>query len=103
MQATVAHVYQQIQDHLTERLAAATDPRAQLAAYIRAVVEFAADNRTAMQALSSIFLSFRDESGGSPTYDADIDQHAIGAVEQILPVGWTTAPSAHSTPSSWDP
>ena len=84
MQATVAHVYQQIQDHLTARLAAATEPRAQLAAYIRAVVEFVAENRTAMQALSSIFLSFRDESGDSPTYDADSDQHAIGAVEQIL-------------------
>jgi AcrR family transcriptional regulator len=84
MHATVAHVYQQLGDHLNERLAAAAGPRAELAAYIRAVVEFVAEHRTAMQAMTSIFVSFRDESGSSPTSDADSDQRAIGAVEQIL-------------------
>jgi AcrR family transcriptional regulator len=84
MQATVAHVYQQLQEHVNERLAAAAGPRAQLAAYIRAVVEFIAEHRTEMQALASIFVSFRDESGDSPAYDADSDKRAIGAVEQIL-------------------
>jgi AcrR family transcriptional regulator len=84
MQATVTHVYQQLRDHLNERLAAATGPRAQLAAHIRAAVEFIAEHRTAMQALASIFVSFRDASGGSRSYDADNDQRAIGAVEQIL-------------------
>jgi AcrR family transcriptional regulator len=84
MQATVAHVYQQIGDHLGGRLASATRPRAQLAAYIRAVVEFNVEHRTEMRALSSIFLGYRDESGESRSYDADSDERAIGAVEQIL-------------------
>lgn len=84
MQATVTHVYQQLRGHLGERLAAATGPRAELATYIRAVVEFIAEHHTEMQALTSIFLSFRDESGGSRSYDASTDQRVIGAVEQIL-------------------
>jgi AcrR family transcriptional regulator len=84
MRATVAHVYQQLGEHIDKRLAAASGPRAQLAAYIRAVVEFLAEHRIEMRALTSIFLNFRDESGGNPTYDNDDDQRAIGAVEQIL-------------------
>jgi AcrR family transcriptional regulator len=84
MAATVAYVYQQLQDHLNERLAAATGPRAQLAAYIRAAIEFVAEHRTVMRALASVFLGFRDEFGASRSYDADTDQRAIGAVEQIL-------------------
>ena len=84
MQAAVAHVYGQLGEHIAHRLAAATGPRAELAAYIRAVVEFMAGHRTEMQALTSIFLNFHDESGSSRTYDNDDDQRAIGAVEQIL-------------------
>jgi AcrR family transcriptional regulator len=83
MAATVAHVYQQLGDHLNERVAAAAGARAQLAAYLRASVEFVAGHRTVMQAMASIFLGFRDEFGGR-SYDSGEDQRAIGAVEQIL-------------------
>lgn len=87
MWATVAHVYGQLGQHVEDRLAAAAGPRAQLAAYVRAVVEFVAAHRTEMQALTSIFVSFRDESGASRSYDNDDDQRAIGAVERILRQG----------------
>ncbi|HEY4020919.1 MAG TPA: TetR/AcrR family transcriptional regulator [Pseudonocardiaceae bacterium] len=87
MQAIVADVYGQLGAHIEERLAAASGPRAQLAAYIRAVVEFIAEHRVEMQAMTAIFLSFRDESGDSETYDNDDDQRVIGAVEQILRQG----------------
>ena len=59
-------------------------PRAQLAAYIRAVVAFNAEHRAEMQALAAIFLGFRDENGASRSYDAESDERVIGAVEQIL-------------------
>ena len=84
MQATIAHVYQQIGEHIAERLAAANGPREKLAAYVRAVVAFNVEHRREMQALASIFLGFRDESGASRSYDAESDQRVIGAVEQIL-------------------
>jgi AcrR family transcriptional regulator len=84
MGATVAQVYQQLREHIDERLAMAAGPRAQLAAYIRAVVEFIAGHRIAMQALTSIFLNFQDDFGRSRSYDADTDERVIGAVEQIL-------------------
>jgi AcrR family transcriptional regulator len=84
MRATVGHVYRQLAEHMAQRLAAASGPRAQLAAYIRGVVEFNAEHRTTMQAMTSIFLGFRDEYGASRTYDADSDERAVGAVERIL-------------------
>jgi len=84
MASTVAHAYQQLREHVGERLAAAAGPRAQLAAYIRAVVEFVAQHRIAMRALALIFVGFRDEFGDSRVYDTRSDQRAIGAVEQIL-------------------
>jgi AcrR family transcriptional regulator len=84
MQATVAQVYGQLQSHVDDQVAAAAGPRAQLAAYIRAVVGFVAAHRVEMQALASVFVGFRDEMGASRTYDGDADGSAIGAVEQIL-------------------
>ena len=84
MQASVTHVYEQLTAFLTERLAAAAGPRAELAAYVRGVVAFVDGHRTEMQALSLIFVSFRDASGASRTYDADSDQRVIGTVEEIL-------------------
>lgn len=84
MHATVAHVYGQLKTHLDTRRAEAAGPRDELAAYVRAVVDFVAEHRIEMQALTSIFLSFRDEAGASVTYDPDSDDQAIGAVEAIL-------------------
>ncbi|WP_328611530.1 TetR family transcriptional regulator [Amycolatopsis sp. NBC_00345] len=84
MQATVAQVYGQLRSQVDDQVAAASGPRAQLAAYIRAVVGFVAEHRVAMQALASVFVGFRDEMGASRTYDSDADDSAIGAVEQIL-------------------
>jgi AcrR family transcriptional regulator len=84
MQAIVVHVYGQLGAHVEQRLAAADAPQAQLAAYIRAVVEFIAEHRVEMQAMTSIFVSFRDESGASRSYDNDDDERVIGTVEQIL-------------------
>lgn len=84
MQATVAHVYDQLGAHMTGRLAAASGPRAELAAYIRGVVAFVDGHRAEMRALSRIFVSFRDESGASRSYDADNDERTIGTVEAIL-------------------
>jgi AcrR family transcriptional regulator len=84
MAATVAHVYGELGAHVADRVTAAADPRAELAAYLRAVVGFVDANRARMQALTRIFVGFRDEAGQSRTYDADADDHAIGAVEDIL-------------------
>jgi AcrR family transcriptional regulator len=84
MSATVGHVYDHLGRHVADRLAAADGPRAELAAYVRAVVGFVDGHRTEMQALSRIFVGFRDESGLSRTYDADTDEQVIGTVEEIL-------------------
>ncbi|TCK26869.1 TetR family transcriptional regulator [Pseudonocardia endophytica] len=84
MSATVAHVYEQLGGHVAGHLAAADGPRAELAAYVRAVVGFVDGHRTEMQALSRIFVAFRDESGLSRSYDADTDERVIGTVEDIL-------------------
>jgi AcrR family transcriptional regulator len=87
MWAAVADVYGQIGRHVESRLAVADGPRAQLAAYIRAVIEFVAAHPVQMQAMTSIFLSFRDEAGASRAYDNNDDQRAIGVVERILRQG----------------
>jgi hypothetical protein len=84
MQATVAHVYQQLRDHLSERLAAAAGPRAQLAAYIRAVVELVAGTAPRCRHWPRYSWASATSQVAAGTYDADSDQRAIGAVEQIL-------------------
>lgn len=84
MMSTVGHVYEQLGRHVSERLGAAEAPRAELAAYIRAVVGFIDAHRTEMQALSRIFISFYDESGAGRSYDADTDTQVIATVADIL-------------------
>lgn len=84
MAATVGQVYEQLGTHIAGHLAEVTGARAELAAYVRAVVAFVDTHRRPMQALSQIFLDFRGEAGESRSYDADTDDRVITTVEAIL-------------------
>jgi hypothetical protein len=84
MAATVAQVYGELDAHVTARLAAAEDPRAELVAYVRGVIEFVGEHRVEMRAMTRIFVGFRDEAGESRTFESTADERTISAVEDIL-------------------
>jgi AcrR family transcriptional regulator len=84
MSATVEAVYRELDAHLAARLAAAADPRAELLAYVRGVVEFVGGHRVEMHAMTAIFVGFRDEAGASRSFGPAADERSIGLVEDIL-------------------
>jgi AcrR family transcriptional regulator len=81
MSAVAEDVISSIGAYMTSRLANVQGSPARLAAYIEGVVEFIASNRSAMKALTDIFLA------GALNYDAERDETVVSPLEAILREG----------------
>ncbi|WP_037604660.1 TetR/AcrR family transcriptional regulator [Streptacidiphilus rugosus] len=84
--ALIADVYADMGRFMAERMADCADARDALATYIRSVVAYIAAHRAQMQALMSVFLGYRSESGAS-SYDADSEREVLGHLQGILRAG----------------
>lgn len=83
--AVTAEIFRTIGEFVAERSTAPDDPREALAAYIRSAVALNSTHRTAMRALTAIFLDHRP-SGERP-YDRKQENTAVGRVQDILERG----------------
>ncbi|MFI7446411.1 TetR/AcrR family transcriptional regulator [Nonomuraea sp. NPDC049714] len=84
MSAVVGHVYGMLGDFMTERVGPQPDARSRLRAYITGLVEFVAAHRSEMQALMTIFLSWREKTGESRSYGPEEERSSLGHLEAIL-------------------
>lgn len=83
--AVTAEIFRTIGEFVAERSTAPDDPREALAAYIRSAVALNDTHRTAMRALTAIFLDHRP--GGDRPYDDKQENTAVGRVQDILERG----------------
>jgi AcrR family transcriptional regulator len=84
MSAVVGHVYGMLGEFMSEKVGPRPDATSRLRAYITGLVEFNATHRSEMQALMTIFLSWREKSGESRSYGPEEERSALGHLEAIL-------------------
>jgi hypothetical protein len=71
-------------EFMSEKVGPRPDATGRLRAYITGLVEFNATHRAEMQALMTIFLSWREKSGESRSYGPEEEGSALGHLETIL-------------------
>jgi AcrR family transcriptional regulator len=84
MSAVVDRVYGMLGEFMSEQVGRQPDATSRLRAYITGLVEFNATYRSEMQALTTIFLSWREKSGESRSHGPEEERSALGHLEAIL-------------------